>query len=205
MQEPSTILQFAERAPAAPVRPIEADAACDEARAFYGAAEARFQTLLNVFKMFGHQPEYGRVFTDTILAILKDGVLSWPTKELLILKTTYENRCHYCVVQHERVAEALGIPAAKVADLAGVQYRRSPHFTDAERSLLDFCGAIVADANSVPSGIWTALRRQWSEAQIVDAAFVVAMYTAVSRFVDALGVPLEEEPEEGVAQLAAAG
>ena len=38
---------------------------------------------------------------------------------------------------------------------------------------------------SISSAIWRALRRHWSEAEIVDAAFVVAIYTAVSRFVDA--------------------
>lgn len=175
------------------VLPVERADASPEAHAFYDRAEDRFQDLLNVFKVLGHQPEYGHAFTETVLAILKDGVLSWRTKELLILKTTYENRCQYCLVQHERVAEMLEIPRGKVADLIGERYRTSAQFTEAERSLLDFCAAIVRDANDVPARLWAGLRRHWSEAEIVDAAFVVAIYTAVSRFVDALAVPLEEK------------
>lgn len=165
----------------------------DATLAFYDKAEARFQDLLNVFKVFGHQPEYGRVFTETILAILQDGVLEWRVKELLILKTTLENRCRYCVVQHERVAAMLEVPAQKVADLAGDRYRRSPWFSPAEKVLLDFCTQISLDANSVPAALWRRLRRHWSEAQIVDATFVISIYTAVSRFVDSLGVELEEK------------
>ncbi len=53
---------------------------------FYDKAEGRFEMLLNIFKVFGHTPELGAVFTDLVMAILKDGELDWVTKELLILK-----------------------------------------------------------------------------------------------------------------------
>lgn len=183
------------------VRPVERAHAAPEARAFYDEAENRFGDLLNVFKVLGHQPEYGQAFTDTVLAILKDGVLSWRTKELLILKTTCENACRYCLVQHERVAEMLEVAPGKIAALEGDGYRSSPHFTAAERSLLDLCMAMCRDATDVPAHVWRALRRHWSEAEIVDAAFVVSFYTAVSRFVDALGVPLEEKFQDARPQL----
>ena len=180
---------------------VERADASAETLAFYDLAEARFQDLLNVFKVFGHQPEYGHVFTQTILAILKDGVLEWRTKELLILKTTFENRCQYCVVQHERVAEMLDIPSQKVADLIGERYRTSPYFSDAEKALLDFCAQVATDANAVPPALWNRMRRHWSDAQIVDAAFVSAMYTAVSKFADCLGVELEEKFSGAIPQL----
>ena len=70
---------------------VERDQANAETLAFYDKSEDRFQALLNIFKVFGHQPEYGTAFTDLIMAILKDGVLDWKTKELLILKATQRN------------------------------------------------------------------------------------------------------------------
>lgn len=170
---------------------VERDQAGPDALAFYDAAEERFQALLNIFKVFGHQPEYGRVFTETIMAILKDGVIDWKTKELLILKATQGNDCQYCVVQHERLSDMLGIAPEKVADLDGVKYRESPHFTDGEKALLDFAVQIGEDANRVPKSLWDRLHQHWSEPQIVDAAFVVTTYIAVSKFGDALGVELE--------------
>jgi len=170
---------------------VERDQANAETVAFYDKAEGRFQALLNIFKVFGHQPEYGTVFTDMIMAVLKDGVLDWKTKELLILKATQRNECQYCVVQHERVSNMLGIPDEKIADLDGDKYKTSPHFSEGEKALLDFTVQIGEDANRVSKALWERLHEHWSEPQIVDAAFVITIYIAVSKFGDALGVELE--------------
>lgn len=170
---------------------VERDTASAETLAFYDKAEERFQALLNIFKVFGHTPEYGTVFTDLIMAILKDGEIDWLTKELLILKATQGNDCQYCVVQHERLSDMLGIPPEKVADLDGDKYKSSPHFTDGEKALLDLTVQIGKDANRVPKELWERLHKHWSEPQIVDATFVITVYIAVSKFGDALGVQLE--------------
>lgn len=170
---------------------VEREQANAETIAFYDKAEDRFQALLNIFKVFGHQPEYGTVFTDMIMAILKDGVIDWQTKELLILKATQRNQCQYCVVQHERVSDMLGIATEKVADIDGDKYQSSPHFTEGEKALLDLTVQIGDDANRVSSELWERLHANWSEPQIVGAVFVITIYIAVSKFGDALGVELE--------------
>ena len=170
---------------------VEREQADAETTAFYDKAEDRFQALLNIFKVFGHQPEYGTVFTDMIMAILKDGVLDWKTKELLILKATQRNDCQYCVVQHERVSDMLGIPAEKIADIDGDKYKTSPHFTEGEKALMDLTVQIGIDANRVSKELWERLHANWTEPQIVDAVFVITIYIAVSKFGDALGVELE--------------
>ncbi len=170
---------------------VERDGASAETLAFYDKAEERFQALLNIFKVFGHQPEYGTVFTDLIMAVLKDGEIDWLTKELLILKATQRNNCQYCVVQHERLCDMLGMPAEKVADLDGDKYKTSPHFTEGEKALLDLTVQIGEDANRVSKELWDRLHKHWTEPQIVDATFVICIYIAVSKFGDALGVALE--------------
>ena len=81
--------------------------------------------------------------------------------------------------------------AEKVADIDGTKYRTSPHFTEGEKALLDFCVQIGEDANRVPKELWDRLHAHWTEPQIVDAAFVITIYIAVSKFGDALGVELE--------------
>jgi AhpD family alkylhydroperoxidase len=170
---------------------VERDQANAETLAFYDKAEDRFQALLNIFKVFGHQPEYGTAFTDMIMAILKDGVLDWKTKELLILKATQRNDCQYCVVQHERVSNMLGISDEKIADLDGDKYKTSRLFTEGEKALLDFTVQIGVDANRVSKELWDRLHKYWTDPEIVDAAFVITIYIAVSKFGDALGVELE--------------
>ena len=159
--------------------------------AFYDKAEDRFKALLNIFKVFGHHPEFGTVFTDLVMAILKDGELDWLTKELLILKATLRNECQYCVVQHERLSVMLGMDEAKIADLEGDKYKTSPHFTDGEKALLDLTVQIGVDANRVSKELWDRLHTNWTEPQIVEAAFTITTYIMVYKFGDALGVELE--------------
>ena len=126
---------------------VERETASPETLAFYDKAEDRFQALLNIFKVFGHQPEYGAAFTDLIMAILKDGELDWVTKELLILKATHRNDCQYCVVQHETLSKRLGISEEKIKEIGDDRYKTSSHFTDAEKTLMDLTVQIGVDAN----------------------------------------------------------
>ena len=59
---------------------VEREQASADTLAFYDLAEDRFQAPLNIFKVFGHHPEYGTVFTHLIMAILKDGEIDWLTR-----------------------------------------------------------------------------------------------------------------------------
>ncbi|WP_282610749.1 carboxymuconolactone decarboxylase family protein [Pelagibius sp. Alg239-R121] len=170
---------------------VEREQADAATLAFYDKAEDRFQALLNIFKVFGHHAEYGTVFTELVMAILKDGELSWLTKELLILKATQRNNCQYCVIQHERLSEMLGMDTAKIAGLEGGNYKTSDLFTEGERALLDLTVQIGEDANRVSKQLWDRLHAHWSEPQIVEAVFVITTYIMVSKFGDALGVELE--------------
>lgn len=162
-----------------------------ETLGFYDKAEERFTMLLNIFKVFGHTPELGKVFTDLVMVILKDGELPWVTKELLILKATHRNDCQYCVVQHETLSKRLGISEEKIADIGDDRYKASPHFTEAEKALMDLTVQIGVDANRVTKELWDRLHKHFTEPQIVEAVFTITVYIAISKFGDALGVELE--------------
>jgi AhpD family alkylhydroperoxidase len=170
---------------------VELDQADELTQEFYGDATDRFEMLLNIFKVFGHTPKLGKIFTDSVMEMLQDAELDWKTKELLILKATHRNECQYCVVQHEAVSQRLGITAGKIADIEGDKYRTSSHFTEPERALLDLTVQIGVDANRVSKGLWERLHGHFTEAQIVEAVYVITQYIAISKFGDALGVVLE--------------
>ena len=171
------------------VEPSEADAAT---RRIYEDAEARFQMVLNIFKITGHAPEMAAPMWDIFFEILKDGQVDWLTKELLILKATKIGDCLYCVTQHEVVSERLGISREKQADIVGQEYQTSPHYTEAERAILDLCGHVVLDPEQIPETVWARVREQFDESQIVEIVTTIGAYLQVSKFGDALGVQLED-------------
>ena len=115
----------------------------------------------------------------------------WTTKELLILKATHRNACQYCVVQHETVSKRLGISEEKIADIGDDRYKDSPHFTDAEKALLDLTVQVGVDANRLSKDLWGRLHQHFTSPQIVEAVYVITQYIAISKFGDALGVELE--------------
>jgi len=170
---------------------VEPNQADTRTKAFYDKATERFEMLLNIFKVFGHTPELGEAFTQSVMAMLKDGELDWRTKELIILKATHRNECQYCVVQHETLSKRMGIADEKIADIGGDKYRSSPHFDDAEKTLLDLTAQIGVDANAVTPALWDRLHQHFTEPQIVEAVYVITQYIAISKFGDALGVELE--------------
>ena len=170
---------------------VESDQADAVTKAFYDKSEDRFELLLNIFKVFGHTPELGAIFTDSVMAMLKDGELDWKTKELLILKATHRNECQYCVVQHEAVSGRLGISNEKISDIEGDRYKTSPHYTEGEKALLELTAQIGIDANRISQDLWSRVKKHYTEPQIVEAVYVITQYIAISKFGDALGVVLE--------------
>jgi len=170
---------------------IERNQANAETTAFYDRAEDRFEILLNIFKVFGHTPELGSVFTDSVLAMLKDAELDWKTKELLILKATLRNECQYCVVQHETVSSRLGISDEKVTELEGDAYKTSANFTEGEKALVELTEQIGIGANRISEDLWMRVKAHYTEPQIVEAVYVITQYIAISKFGDTLGVDLE--------------
>jgi AhpD family alkylhydroperoxidase len=170
---------------------VEREDADEITLSFYDDSTERFEMLLNIFKVFGHTPKLGRIFTDSVMEMLQDSYLDWSTKELLILKATHRNECQYCVVQHEAVSTRLGISAEKIADIDGDRYKSSPLFTEGEKALLELTHQIGVDANRISSDLWNRVKAHYDESQIVEAVYVITQYIAISKFGDALGVVLE--------------
>jgi len=76
------------------------------------------------------------------------------------------------------------------------EYKTSPLYTAAERVALDFAIAAASQPNDVSDALFEALKRHWSEGQIVEILAVVSLFGFMNRWNDSLATPLEEEPIE---------
>ncbi len=172
------------------IEPADAD---HVTKRVYDDAEARFEMVLNIFKITGNAPEIAEKMWQIYFDILQEGpTLTWIDKELLILKSTKMGDCLYCVTQHEVVSARLGMSPEKQADIVGVEYRHSEHYTPAEVAILDFCAHVVVDPEKIPAGVWAAVKEHYDDGQIIEIVATIGAYLQVSKFGDALGVQLEE-------------
>ena len=157
----------------------------------YDDAEMRFQMVLNIFKITGNAPEIADKMWQIYFDILQEGQVTWYDKELLILKSTKMGDCLYCVTQHEVVAERVGVPPEKQADIVGVEYRKSEHYTPNEVAILDLTAHVIIDPENIPADVWTGVKEHYDDGQIVEIVATIGAYLQVSKFGDAMGVELE--------------
>lgn len=171
---------------------VEYDDAHPLQKKVYDDAVARFEMILNIFKITGHAPEMSSKMWDIFFDILQDGQVSWYDKELLILKSTKMGDCLYCVTQHEAVSARLGVTPEKQADIVGVEYQNSPHYKPNEVAMLDLCSHVVLNPEKIPQEVWDAVHEHYDDGQIVEIVATIGAYLQVSKFGDALGVELED-------------
>jgi uncharacterized peroxidase-related enzyme len=100
--------------------------------------------------------------------------------------------CQYCMAHTAGGALHFGIEERKLA--AVWEFRTSPLFPEAERVALDFAIAAASVPNGVTDEMFAALRKHWSENQIVEIVAVIATFGFLNRWNDTMGTPLEEEP-----------
>jgi alkylhydroperoxidase family enzyme len=74
---------------------IEPDDASAEVRDVYERLGGRRMNVLNVMKVFAHDPPFLEGFARMIEALYGDGVISPRHRELAWLRTSQVNDCHY--------------------------------------------------------------------------------------------------------------
>ncbi|MGQ0655939.1 MAG: carboxymuconolactone decarboxylase family protein [Betaproteobacteria bacterium] len=100
--------------------------------------------------------------------------------------------CQYCMAHTAGGALHFGVDERRLA--AVWEFRTSPLFSEAERVALDFAIAAASVPNGVTDEMFAALRRHWSDGQVVEIVAVIAIFGFLNRWNDTMGTPLEDEP-----------
>lgn len=106
--------------------------------------------------------------------------LGKPLVELVYLRVSQINGCAFCLEMHAAALRAGGMPQAKLDALAG--WRVSAHFGERERLALAWTEALVDVADShAPDDDFLPLKAVFSDAEISDLSFAVALMSAFNR------------------------
>lgn len=106
--------------------------------------------------------------------------LGKPLIELVYLRISQINGCAYCLEMHAAALRAGGVAEAKLDGLAG--WRVSTHFSARERAALAWTESLVDVARShAPDEDFEPLKAYFSEAEISDLSFAIALMSAFNR------------------------
>jgi alkylhydroperoxidase family enzyme len=100
--------------------------------------------------------------------------------------------CRYCSAHTATNAHRAGASAEKLEAIWS--YETSPLFSDAERAALAFAQAAGQSPSAVTDADFAAMRRFYSDEDVLEILSVVALYGFFNRWNDALATTLESHP-----------
>lgn len=135
----------------------------------------------------------GRGFVEKLralsLATKNDSSLGKPLLHLVDLRVSQINGCAFCVDMHSKEAKIDGERELRLYHLA--VWRESPLFSDRERAALEWAEAVTKlGAEGVPDLIFTKVREQFSDRELVELTFAVIAINGWNR----LAVPFRAVP-----------
>jgi len=100
--------------------------------------------------------------------------------ELVYLRISQINGCAFCLGKHAETLREQGVSQAKLDRLAG--WRISERFDARERAALEWAETLTAVADKgAPDAAYEPLKAQFSDAEIADLTFAVALMNAFNR------------------------
>jgi alkylhydroperoxidase family enzyme len=149
--------------------------------------------LINIYKLLLHSPTVAMTWFEYIGAIRWKTKLSPRLRELAIVRIAQAAQYAYALQQH--------VPAIAVPDGVSLEecealkeWRGSRFFSEAERAALAYVDAI-RDGAGVPDEVFDAVRRHYSEREVVELTVLTGVYIMHNRIFTALQVDLE--PRKG--------
>lgn len=118
---------------------------------------------------------------------LAQSALGLEMVELIYLRISQINGCAFCLGKHAETLREQGVSQAKLDRLAG--WRISELFDARERAALEWAETLTAVAEKgAPDAAYEPLKAQFSDAEIADLTFAVALMNAFNRL--AVGMKL---------------
>jgi 4-carboxymuconolactone decarboxylase len=145
--------------------------------------------LINVYRLLLHTPTVCMAWYEHI------GAIRWKTKlpprlrEIAIVRIASAVKYAYALQQH--------VPGIAVPDGVSLEecealkdWKASKFFSEAERAALAYVDAMIA-APDVPDDVFNAVRRHYSEREVVELTILVGTYIMHNRVTTALKIDLE--------------
>src|SRR5207244_664550 len=107
-------------------------------------------------------------------------------RNLAELKAATLTACEYCIDLGSQIARRSGLTDEQL--LALPVYRTSPHFSEVEKLVLEYAVGMSRTPTDVSDELFAKLRQHFTEVQLVELTFVIALENMRGRFNMALGI-----------------
>ena len=149
----------------------------------------RMPVKLNIFRMMAHAEANFIPAMRYANSILHRQKLSHVNRELLILQVAQRENGAYEWRQHVPIALGVGVTQRQIDCIEQAKYEDGA-FNAAEQALLAF-GREVIDNVRVAEPVFAAMRKNFSEQEIVESILAIGFYMTMARLTEATDVDLD--------------
>jgi uncharacterized peroxidase-related enzyme len=146
----------------------------------------------NAQKALAHRPEMLKNFLPFYASVGRS--LDRKVYEMIYLRVSFINGCHYCEQHHVASSKRVGLTAEDWKALQGGNYVR---FTEKEQAALAYADKLTRASRDITDADFEKLKKHFSEPEIVDLHLLVGLANLTNRFTDPLRLELEF-PEETI-------
>ena len=168
---------------------IAAETASPEVREIYEA------TLRgkpgNAQKALAHRPEMLKNFLSFYASVGRS--LERKLYELIYIRVSLINGCHYCTQHHVAASKRVGLTAEDWSGLKAGDYSR---YSEKERAALVYVEKLTRTPHDVSDADFVPLKKEFSDAEIVDVHMLTGLANMTNRLTDPLGLEVEFAEEQ---------
>jgi alkylhydroperoxidase family enzyme len=113
-------------------------------------------------------------------------------QQLVIVKVSALNRSAYCMSHNVPLGRKIGLTEAQIKAAQGSAYMRSPDLDERQKAAIRWAEAVTLLTARDDDDAFAAMRRHFSEKQIVELTVFCGMWNYSNRLCEALHVDLEE-------------
>ncbi len=146
----------------------------------------------NAQKALAHRPEMLKNFLPFYASVGRS--LDRKLYELIYIRVSLINGCHYCTQHHVASSKRVGLTADDWAALKAGDYSR---YNEKERAALAYVEKLTRTPREVNDVDFVPLKKDFSEPEIVDLHLLTGLVNLTNRFTDPLGLEVEF-PEEKI-------
>ncbi|MCA8929601.1 MAG: carboxymuconolactone decarboxylase family protein [Alphaproteobacteria bacterium] len=145
----------------------------------------------------GHRAPILRNTARMLAELREEGVLPRRYLELALVAVSLLNQCDYCVAHHGPMLSVEGVSPEGVQGL--LAYETHPELDDVDKLVVAYAHQVTLEPNRTRDEIFARLRRHFSDAQIVELTWRIALCGAFNRFNDVLQLEIEESARASAA------
>jgi len=146
----------------------------------------------NAQKAIAHRPEMLKNFLGFYASVGRS--LDRKLYEMIYLRVSLINQCHYCTQHHVASSKRVGLTAEDWAALRAGDYSR---YTPKEQAALAYIEKLTRTPHEITDADFASLKKEFSEPEIVDIHLLAGLANLTNRFTDPMALELEF-PEEKI-------